>query len=99
MGEEYGYVGIDFNDQNINKWDKLEICGYLAENEDNYPLFRESGLCEGVDEENFTYNMKTFMGQEGSPLFKRDSDNIWLVGIHQKKKALGKKSIGTRIVK
>ena len=55
------------------------------------------GSCESVSQFDISYQIQTFSGQSGSPIIKQDGMNFFVIGLHLKKKALGKKNKGVRM--
>ena len=50
-----------------------------------------------MTDKTIVYDLKTYSGQGGSPIIKKEGSSYYLVGIHQKKKALSKKNNGIRL--
>ena len=95
--EDYGYVGIDTQKDNIKSGEEeIEICGY-PRYKDEPMMWTTTGKAIQVDE-NFIYSqITTSVGQSGSPIIKIMEGDEYIVGFHIGGQSKKKRNTGMRL--
>ena len=77
---KYGYLGIDMREENTEKVQNIEVCGYPGDKE-RHTMWHASGKYI-TNEFFFYYSIRTSQGQSGSPIIKNKNGREYVVGVH-----------------
>ena len=80
LEEEFGYLGIDMAEDNVEDLEKIEVCGYPASK--SKTMWKDFGPIKKISNKFLRYGLSTEKGQSGSPIIKRKDDKEYIVGIH-----------------
>ena len=81
LEEKYGYMAIDFREENVKDVEEIEVCGYPGD-KDPHTMWNAFGEFKIIDKEFLSYRIPTFRGQSGSPIIKREKGREYVIGVH-----------------
>ena len=80
MEEKYGYLAIDFREENMKDVEEIEVCGYPGD-KDAHTMWNAFGGFRISREKFLSYRIPTFRGQSGSPIIKREKGREYVIAV------------------